>query len=59
MLWQHIQEFLLMGGYGWYVWTAFTAVFFVLVLNILGSLYKQRKTVLKLINVVHRVLNSC
>jgi len=48
MIWQHLQEFFRMGGYAWSVWPAFSMVFFVLTLNILWGLYKQRKTVLLL-----------
>lgn len=38
-----LQEFLHMGGYGFYVWTSYGLCAVVLTFNVLQSLYRQRK----------------
>lgn len=36
-------EFLAMGGYGFYVWTAYGIAFFVLALNVILPLMQRKK----------------
>ena len=38
------QEFIHMGGYAFYVWFSYGLCAFVLILNVLQSLSRQRKT---------------
>ncbi|MEE8379239.1 MAG: heme exporter protein CcmD [Gammaproteobacteria bacterium] len=38
-----LQEFLHMGGYGFYVWTSYGLCAIVLILNVIQSLSRQRK----------------
>ena len=44
MPWGSVSEFLAMGGYGFYVWTAFGATAFCMVCEVL-VLYRKRMTV--------------
>ena len=39
-----MQEFFNMGGYAFYVWSSYGLCAFVLILNLIQSLSRQRKT---------------
>lgn len=39
-----MQEFFNMGGYAFYVWSSYGLCAFVLILNLIQSLFRQRKT---------------
>lgn len=41
-------EWMAMGGYSLYVWPAYSAVFFVLIMNVLGVKWKRKQTRQKL-----------
>ena len=43
-----LQEFLHMGGYGFYVWTSYGLCAAVLILNVMLSLTRQRKVLREL-----------
>ena len=47
-----MNEFLAMGGYGFYVWGAYLVTFVVLVVEILAVRARQRKTVAQAIAAV-------
>lgn len=40
-----LSEFIDMGGYGAYVWSAYAITFIVLALNVIQSVLKERKIV--------------
>ena len=43
-----LQEFLHMGGYAFYVWSAYAVVFVVLVLNVIAPIARNRELKRKL-----------
>ncbi|MFB3091050.1 MAG: heme exporter protein CcmD [Gammaproteobacteria bacterium] len=50
-----IQEFLHMGGYGFYVWSSYCLTAIVLIFNVIQSLTLQRKTLRELNNRLRRL----
>ena len=44
-----LQEFLAMGGYAFYVWTAYGITFLVLLLNVLLPVWQRKQLIRQLI----------
>ncbi len=51
------KEFLAMGGYGFYVWSTYTAAAVILLLNVFIPL-RRTKTVLKMLREFYRLKGS-
>lgn len=54
MMMSHIQQFFSMGGYGWYVWSAYGLVATVLI----GVLWRQAKQFSWLLNTMNTIAHS-
>jgi heme exporter protein D len=50
-----IREFLHMGGYAAYVWSAYGLCTVILILNVVQPLYRYRKTIRNLANREHKL----
>jgi len=53
-----LQEFLHMGGYGFYVWTSYGLCAVVLILNVVLSLSRQRKVFRELGKRIHKLKSN-